>query len=269
MSMKCWFGVCLAASLAVLAVELASADEIQLRLVSFTNGNHQFFHRLLVQSLAAAGHTVVITELRDPPQPRIVRNLEKAELSVHWMLQTSARDAQFASIPLPLTRGLIGQRIMLVPKIRANDYMRIQSLADLRASGKVAGLGQGWFDVQVWKESGLPYIEQSGNWASLYAMLASEKRGFDYFPRGVTEVLTEAAQHPELAIEPHLLLTYDRDLVFYLPKANIALKALLESALRHAEKSGLQKKLIDEYFGVPLASLNLSQRTVIELKSQP
>ena len=78
--------------------------------------------------------------------------------------------------------------------------------------------------------------------------------------------MAEAKDNPNLAIEPRLLLVYPRDFRFYLSKANAGLKPTVEAALKQAEKSGLQQKLIDEYFGPSINSLNLSKRVKINLK---
>jgi membrane-bound lytic murein transglycosylase MltF len=98
-------------------------------------------------------------------------------------------------------------------------------------------------------------------------MVASKKRGIDYFPRGANEITAEAKDNPDLAIEPKLLLVYPRDFRFYLSKNNASLKATLETALAAAEKSGLQQKLVYEFFGPAIADLNLDKRIKIALKN--
>lgn len=241
------------------------ADDIHLKLAGFFNGNHRYFHRLLNESLSAAGHTVHIAVEDDLPQPRIVRNLASGDISLYWMLQTRERDEQYVAVNHKLTQGLIGQRVMLIPKGEEAAYAKVETLADLRSTGKVAGLGQGWFDVSVWRGSGLLVEELGGEWRKLYAMIAAKNRGIDYFPRGANEIVAEAKANPALAIEPRLLLVYARDFVFYLSKSDAALRAPIEAALRQAEKSGLQKRLIDEYFGPSVASLNLAGRVKIVL----
>ncbi|MDT8992026.1 hypothetical protein RQP54_14230 [Curvibacter sp. APW13] len=245
----------------------AHAADLTLKLTSFPNGNHKYYHRLLEESLKAAGHTVRIQSQGNLPQPRILAYLDDGDLTLHWMLQTKERDAKYVVVNHKLTQGLIGQRIMLVSKDDEDAYAKVKSLEDFRATGKVAGLGQGWFDVGVWNESGLGVREQGGDWRNLYAMLASKNRGIDYFPRGAIEIVAEAKDNPNLAIEKHLMLVYPRDFVFYLSKANAGLKPVIEAALRQAEKSGLQKKLIDESFGPSIASLGLDKRTRITLKN--
>lgn len=246
---------------------VAIAAEIALKLASFPNGNHKYYHRLLEESLKAGGNTVKITTEDNLPQPRIVSYLDEGGLTLHWMLQTKERDAKYVAVEHKLTQGLIGQRVMLVAQGEEGAYTKVKTLDDLKATGKVAGLGQGWFDVGVWKESGLSVKEQGGDWKLLYSMIASKDRGIDYFPRGASEIAAEAKDNPKLAIEQSLLLVYPRDFVFYLSKANTAIKPVIEAALKQAEKSGLQKKLIDEYFGSSISSLGLDKRTKIMLKN--
>jgi hypothetical protein len=244
-----------------------TARDITLRLASGASGNHRFYHSLLTESLKAAGHTVTVVSYENLPQTRILAYLDIDRLTLHWLLHTPERDAQYTRIDFPLTQGLIGQRILFVPKGNENVYASVRDLAQFRELGKVAGLGKGWFDVTIWEANQLPLLEQGGDWRQLFGMLAAENRGVDYFPRGATEISAEAQMHPELAIEPHLLLTYQRDFVFYLSKGNSSLKPIIESALRQAEKSGLQKRLIDDYFGNSLQQLNIDKRVKIRLST--
>lgn len=267
MQKRQFLGSIIAAASLLALPGLASAADVTLKLASLPNGNHKYYHRLLEESLKATGNNVKITVEDNLPQPRIVSYLDDGNLTLHWMLQTKERDAKYVAVDHKLTQGLIGQRVMLVPKGDEAAYSKVKTLDDFKATGKVAGLGKGWFDVGVWNESGLKVTEQGGEWKLLYSMIASKSRGIDYFPRGANEIVAEAKENPNLGIEQHLLLVYPRDFVFYLSKPNAALKPVIEAALKQAEKSGLQKKLIDEYFGPSIASLGMDKRTKILLKN--
>lgn len=247
----------------------AWAADINLTLPTLQNANHRYFHRLLYEALTADGHTVLLTPVDDIPQPRLMNYLEHNQLTMYWVLRTKERDQKFALVDHRLTQGLIGQRIFLVPKGEEQAYAKVKNLVDLQQLGKTAGLGQGWFDVKVWQENHLLVAENGGEWRRMYGMLAARNRGIDYMPRGASEIVAEAKDFPKLAIEPHLVLVYPRDLVFYLSKGNADLKPLVESALKRAEKSGLQKKLIDEYFGSSVSTLGLDNRVRIQLKDPP
>lgn len=242
------------------------ADVITLRLIQFPNGSHAYYHRLLTESLQAAGHTVRIIGTEHLPQPRVAKYLETGQLTLVWYLQTAQRDAQYVRVNHTLTQGLIGHRVLLIPAGDEAHYARVGNLADLQALHRVAGMGAQWFDVKVWRENGLDVWEQPGDWQHLYAMVAGRNRGIDYMPRGATEILAEARDQPKLAIEPRLLLVYPRDFVFYLARSEAALKPVIERALAQAEKSGLQKRLLEEYFGPAVTTLNLDKRIRIPLR---
>jgi hypothetical protein len=258
----------LACGLTFFAVSpVAHAADISLKLATLANGNHAYYFKLLEESLKATGNTVKITPTDGLPQPRIMSNLEGGELTLHWMLQTKERDGKFVPVNHKLTQGLIGKRVMLIPAGAESAYDKVKSLDDLKATGKVAGLGKGWFDVGVWNESGLKVVEKDGEWQQLYRMIAAKDRGVDYFPRGANEIAAEAKANPQLAIEPKLLLVYPRDFTFYLSKSSASLKPVIEAALAQAEKSGLQSKLMAEYFGPSIEALHIDKRVVINLKN--
>lgn len=248
---------------------LARAADISLRLATFPNGNHLYFHELLQEALQAAGHTVRIQTENDLPQTRILAYLGNGALTLHWLLQTPERDRQYIPVDQRLTQGLIGQRILLIPPGAEGVYAKVRTLEDLRALDKTAGLGQGWYDVEVWQFNQLRVTDIAGDWRVLYGMVSHGRRGIDYFPRGATEVLAEARAHPELAIEPRLVLVYPRDLRLYLARPYAALKPVLEDALQRAEKSGLQRQLLERHFGPAIAALGLERRTRIPLVLPP
>ncbi len=247
-------------------VGTAHAMDITLRMPTLASGNHRYFHKLLTEALRQAGHHLTIVPVDNLPQTRMALYLENGELDLNWFVQTKERDTKFVPIEFGLTRGLIGQRVLLIPKGAESEYAAVNTLEDFIALNKTAGLGKGWADLQIWKENGLKFMEQDGDWKLLYGMLASRSRGVDYFPRGANEITAEAANRPELAIEPRLLLVYHRDIHFYLSRSQAQLQPVLEAALRKADKSGLHQQLINEFFGPALVGLNLRKRVKINLK---
>ncbi len=244
----------------------ACAMDITLKMPTLPDGRHLFYYALLTRALEQAGHKLTIIPMDNLPQTRMLLYLDSGALDLDWLVQSKERDKRFVPVDFGVTHGLIGQRVLLIPKGTEADYAGVRTLQDFTALHKTAGLGKGWFDTRIWQENGLQFSEQEGDWRLLYAKLASRARGIDYFPRGAQEVTSEATSHPELAIEPRLLLVYQRDIHFYLSRARADLKPVLEAALHKAEKSGLQQQLLNEFFGPALANLNLSKRVQINLK---
>ncbi|MEJ2794420.1 ABC transporter substrate-binding protein [Iodobacter sp. LRB] len=254
-------------SIFVLLMNFAHADVIDLHLMHRRDQQHQYYHRLLQESLQAEGHIVNVMSEPEMPVVRVNKLLESGDLSAHWFLQTAERDKRFLRVDIPLSFGLIGQRLLLIKKGQAAAYSRVKTLADLQAINKRAGMAQGWFDVMVWKENQLPVYEQIGDWQVLFKLLAAGNRDVDYFPRGAIEIQDDLAAHPDLEIEPDLLLSYERDFVFYVSPRYPQLRNQIEKALKAALASGLQRRLFDQLLFPKVKQLNLNKRTVINLNT--
>ncbi|EJE8669598.1 hypothetical protein M5204_002669 [Vibrio vulnificus] len=258
-----WFAI----ALFVFHFSAVAAQPKTLTLVLPTqlDGSHLFYHELLRQSLDSIGVKLTIkTPFEHIPQKRLVKMVENNQLSLMWLLQTKERDAQYPYVNAPVTNGLIGQRVLLIPKGAQPQYDSINSLDELRQSGLTAGLGYAWYDVDVWLQNDLPFYEQDGEWRMLYHKLSTQG-SINYFPRGVNEVMAESRLNPQLEIEQHLLLIYQRDFRFYLSEGAKQHKALLERALIKAEKSGLLQRLIDQYWATEITQLQLNKRKVLKL----
>ncbi|MDN3679229.1 hypothetical protein QWZ04_02665 [Vibrio tapetis subsp. quintayensis] len=240
-------------------------QSIHLTMPVFSDGSHRYYHELLTLALADIDVDLTISS---PPkhfsQRRVVKMLEKGELSLMWLIQSKQQDLLYHRVDVPLTNGLIGKRIMLIPKGAQPLYTRIQSLDDLKRSGLVAGLGVGWFDALVWQKNDLNYFLKDGEWRKLYHML-SNHGGVNYFPRGVIEIVNEAKYNLHLDIEQKLMLEYDRDFVFYLSAVDSYKTDLIESALYKAQRSGLIDRLIQKHWNEDFEHLNIEDRRVIKL----
>lgn len=243
----------------------ASATAQTLKMAAFSDNTHAYYHALLTEALAAAQKPVTVERRLDVPQPRIGSMLDDGSLDVHWFVQSAERDRQFVGVTFPLTKGLIGQRVLLIRPADQGKYAAIQSVADLKASGLVGGFGQGWFDVAVWKANGLPVMEQAGEWRTLYKMVAAGDRKVDYFSRGVTEIGPEAAANPDLAIEKNLLLVYERDFRFYLSQKAKDYAKPLADGLAQLQQNGRQAALLQTHFGDTLAALGIDSRRKLTL----
>lgn len=231
--------------------------------------HYRYYQALLVQALAAQGIRLQFVVQGEVSQPRMMRDLEKGRTAIRPMLPTARRDCLLTQVPVDLTDGRIGERVLLIRPSESERFKQVQTVDQLRATGAVAALGAHWFDISVWRANQLPYRVQSGDWSHIYDMLRVGGRGIDYFPRGVNEVLSEAEQHPGLMIEPHLLLTYNRDFRFYVSAPYAKDVPAITRALRQAQASGLMARLRREYWGNLAQALDLPGRQRINLFTPP
>ncbi|HFG1614410.1 TPA: hypothetical protein ACGFX5_002838 [Vibrio cholerae] len=244
----------------------ANHQTITLVLAAQNDNGHAYYHELLARALADQGISLVVeTPYTHLPQKRVVKMVENNQLSLTWLLETPERNKKFVHVDVPLTNGLIGQRILLIPPSLQSRLDKVSNLNEFRQTRLVAGLGEGWLDIAVWRSNHLPFYIQNGEWRGLYKKL-SVSGTVNYFPRGVTEIYQESIINPHLAIEQHLLFQYQRDFKFYLSPQAAQYQALLEQALKAAQESGLMRELTEKYWGESLSLLRLDQRQVIELQ---
>nr|WP_321259531.1 hypothetical protein [uncultured Pseudodesulfovibrio sp.] len=249
---------------AITTTNKAHADYLTIRVPAHSDGLHNYFVDLLTTALAKAGHLAVIEQVTDIPHLRERTMLEKGKLSVLWLVQSQQRDKRYFPVPVGLTNSMVGKRVLLVPKSQKEAYKDVKNLRDFKALNKVGGFGSQWFDVSVWKANDLPYMEVP-QWRLLYNMVAEESRGVDYFSRGINELNDQADLPPDLVIEPHIMLVYDRDFIFYVSPTRPKLAKILRSAIAEAKESGLIDQLIKKHWAKNFERLKPDTRTIIPL----
>ncbi len=242
-------------------------NRLDLKLVSFSDGKHQFYHELITESLKAIGYTVNIQSVADVPQPRIDAMLEQGELSLYWYLPNAERNQKYLPITVGLTNGLIGHRVLFIKKGAQAEYNNVRTLDQFRALNKVGGFGKNWFDVRVWSANNLRYYEQEGDWKVLYRMVEAGNRGVDYFSRGINEIVAEAPQYPNLDVEQNLMLVYDRDFQFFVAPGNRDLVPILTRALNQARQSGLIDRLVRKHYAEVFSRWGFERRIKIQLQT--
>lgn len=229
---------------------------------------HLFFHELLGSAIKEVGHIPdLISEKL--PQLRIKHYLANGKISIYWSIENSEANRKYIPIKIGLTGGLIGKRVLLIKKGDQHFYDGVKNLEDFKKLNLVAGMGQGWFDINIWKKHGLKYKESSGNWKSIFKMIPLG-RDYNYISRGINEITAEAKQYPELKIETKLVFIYDLDFRFYLSKSGInagaKYKDIIELALKNAEKSGLIGRLVKKYWFDDFKNLHYDKRIKIHLE---
>ncbi|GGB13301.1 hypothetical protein GCM10007414_28290 [Agarivorans gilvus] len=196
------------------------------------------------------------------PQRRALQQMQKQRcINLVWTMTNTERERQALAVRIPLLKGLLGQRVLLIRKHDAARFKDIKTLSQL--GEMLAGQGMGWPDVDILKANQLPVIEGT-LYEGLFGML--HRGRFDYMPRGLNETEQELRQHPELdlMVEPHLLLSYTAPIYFFVRRDNYHLAARLEKGLRLAIEDGSFDALFKRYRYHELLA-QLEQRRVLKL----
>ncbi len=232
--------------------------KLHIPIVEDTPQLHLFYHELLKTAIKEAGHTPELI-IKKYPQQRIKKLMDNGVLSIYWMVESTERGQKYIPIEVGLTNGLIGKRILFIKQGEQPFYDQVKTLEDFRNLNLIGGMGKNWFDAKVWQVNNLQYKEQEGNWKSIFKMIPRD-RTYNYFSRGLNEIITESQQYPELDIEKRLVFIYDRDFRFYLSKEGIntgkPYQTLLTEALQKAKESGLIERLVRKYWANDFEALN-------------
>jgi hypothetical protein len=193
--------------------------------------------------------------------------LESGAFDITFRVMTSDLEKALLVIPIELTWGIQGYRLILIHKDNLGRFAGVGTLDDLRTRF-VAGFGSQWADLSVLQTNHFRVITAAET-KLLYLML--EAKRFDYFPRGVNEIWDNIPQHiaeaPDMVVEPRIALYYPLVQFFVVAKANTALAARVRIGLERALADGSMKKLFLEYYEAIIRKARLEDRRVFTLSN--
>ena len=197
-------------------------------------------------------------------QGRALLRLKNGDgIDVVSTMTSSEREANFLPIRIPLDKGLIGWRLLLINKAQAAKLKTVRTLDDLKRL--TAGQGSDWPDTAILRANGLP-VYGTSNYEALFSMLESER--IDYFPRAVTEIWSEIGLYQErLAVEPSMVLRYPTAIYFFVRKDNTLLAADITAGLEKMIADGSFEKLFQEFYGEMIRRSALKERRILDLNN--
>ncbi|WP_286831154.1 MULTISPECIES: hypothetical protein [Kordiimonas] len=216
------------------------------------------------------GHTMEVVRIAPMAQGRALRMLEArdARFDVLYSGYTEARAGRLAIVAFPLTRGMLGYRLLAVRDDRVGLLKPDITFQQLQS--KVCfGAGTDWPDARIMRDAGLCVV--TGTDESLWAMLVRGR--YDAFPRGLIEVVSEIERERNpvrgvtLTLDPSVMLAYKQDLFFYLPKQAAERAAIIQDGLEKGHADGSYDQF---FYSIPtikaaLADIQAHQRTTFHL----
>ncbi|MES2324077.1 MAG: transporter substrate-binding domain-containing protein [Pseudomonadota bacterium] len=256
------------ALLAVLVPLLGSAAPTVVtipRAESERDARSQFPFFLLEQVLQRSGRHYLLqkSDVR-MQQGRALLQLQKGEgIDVVCYMTSAERESLLLPIRIPVDKGLIGWRLLMIKKSQAARWKQIAASGELR--DLTAGQGSDWPDFAILRANGFK-VYGTTNYDSLFSMLESER--IDYFPRSVNEVWLEADAHQDqLMVEPTLAFRYAAASYYFVRKGNEQLAADITIGMEKMIADGSYEKLFQEYYGEVIRRSGLKDRRIIELNN--
>lgn len=197
-------------------------------------------------------------------QHRTLRQLgSKNGLDVVWTMTSPEREKELRPIRVPIDRGLIGWRLLL---IHNDNEQKIQQQDEKQLKTSPSIQGSDWPDYPILKANHFRVLG-SGDFDSMFKMLQAKR--IDYFPRSVTEIWPELQQKVgmSLSVSPKWVLHYPAALYFFVQKDNIELANAIEIGLLRAIEDGSMQQLFLQHFSSAIQQADLKSRTVIQLNN--
>lgn len=262
---KFYYLLLLAFSVHNVALHNAAAENINL--MDITHGNSKYIDGLIKLALSYDDKNYTYTyEPEALYTPRILEFFDEGRITIFWAATTKEYEEKYRPVFIPLFRGLLGYRVMLIRKGEQHRFNSIKTFDDLFS----IKLGQGryWTDTEIMEANGLKII-QTRSYDGLFHMLDGGR--FDAFPRGIQEPWAEIASRPDLslAVEENLILVYRMPFYLFFTKNNDSLAQKVETGLLKALNDGAYERyfLNDPTVKEAMAKVDLKNRTYIHLNN--
>ena len=248
------------------AKELITINEIQGK-----SERHSYTQELLIAVLDSTVDShgeYTIQTLAHLNAPRTSSMLRRRE-GYGDIVQGATRkdwEAHLLPIKIPIMKGVLGLRVLLIRKDRQPEFTAINSLEQLKE--KFGAVTSYWSITEIFEHYKFNIVKTNRQ-DSMFAML--EKRRFDYVSRGINEVLIEyeqfKPQNPNLHIENNLLVNIPLPVYFFVNPNKPHLAARIEVGLKEIINNGVFDSIFIKHFKGKFQQLNLLERKVFELKN--
>lgn len=170
-------------------------------------------------------------------------------------------------VPLPLMKGLLGQRILIIRAADQEKFEAVRTLEDLRAFTN--GVPDGWAETELFRANQLP-VDAENRLETLFDRLV--EGAFDYVTFGANEIeqiMSDQVigRYPQLMREDTLLIYYPFPVVFYVTPDNPVLAQRLSQGMANITRHGGLDAIFERHFGDLRQRLRLDERHIITLEN--
>lgn len=187
--------------------------------------------------------------------------------NVFIALTTNEWEEKTIPIRIPIRRGILDYRLLLIHKDNVENFKNIQSLSDFKPYEM--GLLSGWATAEVMKDQEDLKVSNYNAYNGLFYMLATKR--IDYIPRGINEIYDELEFYGKsmknLVVAPGVALyipapTY----IFVSPSAPRIAERLKEGVEMMVENKMLES-IFNRFYSEKIAKADLGNRTIIKIEN--
>lgn len=239
----------------------------QIKVVSRGDENADYSIDMLRLGLQKVGRPFEIKVENDAlSAPKLREELISGNIDVIWTATNMDMEENALPVRVPLYKGLLGHRILIVQKDNLHLFDRVETMDDLRQFR--FGQGVGWTDTTIMKANGLKVVEAT-KYEGLFYM--TDGKRFDAFPRGVHEPWGEIKKHSDLdlAVDANVMMVYIMPYYLMVTPGRPDLAADIERGLLMAIDDG---SFDEKFFSNPMVKMvlqyaNLKDRRIFKLRN--
>lgn len=233
---------------------------------------HDFSNQLLSLALAKAPeqHFIHSVNINNLNRQRMIRQVAQGKNDCTLIILASGNRLGadgLTMIPIPLTKGLLGARVIIYRPDMKEKWQSISSVRQIK-SEYIIGTGQFWQSSILLAEEGFN-IAQAQNLEALWRMFYA--RRFDLLHRGIIEAYDEkralAKRNQRFFIDKKFILRYKSDIFFFVKAGDTERYSILTSQLAQLHASGELQNFIDNYFfnTLKLSPADFNSRQIIQI----
>jgi hypothetical protein len=228
-------------------------DEYPIQLLSLaldqTGVNYQLKHSKNVQTKGKA-----LDRLQD-----------NREINIVWGMTNSQREKDLLPIRIPIFKGLIGWRLLLIRQDMAERFKYVQQLEHFVKLSPLQG--RDWPDTKILQYNGFDVVTERTS-SALLKMLSNAQG--DFFPRSIVEVWEELANNDalnQIQVQPTLGIHYPSAIYFFVNKRSVPLANLIEKGLEKAIENGKFEALFIKHYKAYIDRSQIEKRTFYQLEN--
>ncbi|MBQ4836443.1 transporter substrate-binding domain-containing protein [Pseudoalteromonas luteoviolacea] len=232
--------------------------------VRVTDGAHPYVIELIELALSYQSTPYKLQYIKNiPTQSRAIRLLGKDNgIDIFWSVTSFERENIARAIRVPIVKGLLGYRILLIDQSQQHRFSNLSHISQLQSFHY--GLRHDWPDHDIFVDNKLS-VNAFHALPGALNMLTSKR--FDAIPISILE-LPDILKTYNAFAEQQLLLYYPSAVYFFVDKQDNALYSVLQEGLNKALKDGSFEQLFSRHFAKLVEELSLEQRTLIELRNR-
>jgi len=219
----------------------------------------------LVLAKVHAGYVLTPSD-RTMDQDRALLQLEMPNggIDVVWTMTSADRELRLAPVRIPIDKGLIGWRLVLISNKTPEKFKSVFTRDELRKL--IACQGHDWPDTAILRGNGIQVVTNP-NYQNLFRLVTEGIA--DYFPRSSLEIWNELDKHSSegIMLDPYITIHYSAAMYFFVNKTNTKLLNDISNGFEKAIADGSFERLFQSEYGEKLRKAKFSSRHIINLEN--